>query len=86
LLLCIEELTGFAPGSVLYIGDHEVDAACAFHTNQALQQKAFDIHVKSIGAFYGCDHDDADWTMKPDYRARVVQDILSIVQDIESRS
>ncbi len=86
LLLCIEELVGFATGSVLYVGDHEVDTACVFHANQAFQQKELDIHVKSVGAFYGCDHDDADWAIKPDYTARTVQDILLIVQDVELRN
>lgn len=85
LLLCIEELSGSSPGYVFYIGDHEVDAICAFHANQVFQKKELDIRVKSIGAFYGCDHDDADWTMKPDYRAKNVHDIVKIVQNFQRR-
>jgi hypothetical protein len=60
------------------IGDHETDARCALKANASLQANGSRIRVLSIGAFYS-DHVDASgWTVKPDYEAKTVDDILKI--------
>ncbi len=87
LLLCMKHLLGsISDGYVFYIGDHEVDIQCASNVNQVLQKNGRDIHVKSIGAFYGCERDDANWTFKPDYRAKSVKDIVEIIQNFQSNN
>ena len=85
LLLCIERLVGTHPGYVFYIGDHEVDAECAFHTNQALQQKNSPIRVISIGAFYGNQGEVTRWQIQPDYRATSTQNIVNIVRNFQKK-
>jgi HAD superfamily hydrolase (TIGR01549 family) len=37
VLACLERLTAFAPGRVLYIGDHETDVRCARNAQRALR-------------------------------------------------
>jgi HAD superfamily hydrolase (TIGR01549 family) len=83
LLLCIQDLIDTTTaGYVLYIGDHEVDMACVFHANQVLKQQKRSLQVLGIGAFYGCDRDDADWSFKPDYTVRNTREIIEIVQSL----
>jgi HAD superfamily hydrolase (TIGR01549 family) len=86
LLLCLGYLIGSTPGYVFYIGDHEVDVTCVFNANQMLQQNGQDIQVISIGAFYGCDRDDTDWKIKPDYKAQNTRDIIQIVQNFQANN
>lgn len=84
LLLCMNQLISSTPkGYVFYIGDHEVDVTCAANANQVLQKKGLDTRIRSIAAFYGCERDDADWKVKPDYRARNARDIIEIVQNFQ---
>ncbi|GAK56417.1 HAD-superfamily hydrolase, subfamily IA, variant 1 [Candidatus Vecturithrix granuli] len=82
LLLCMEHLCkaqSQATGVVCYIGDHEVDAACAFAANQALQQQGSGLHVVSIAAFYGCQGDDSSWLIKPDHTVTTPREIPDII-------
>ena len=93
LLFCLEHLLKFGPeptaqtaslfempGYVCYIGDHEVDAVCAFYTNQFLQKQGADLRVVSIAAFYGCQGDDSSWRIKPHYKVRSPREIPDIIQ------
>lgn len=82
LLLCVERLCKTQSqtiGVVGYIGDHEVDAACAFAANQLLQQQDSGLRVVSIAAFYGCLGDHASWPIKPDYRVMTPYEIPDIL-------
>lgn len=81
LLLCIEEMTDHQSGIVFYIGDHAVDAQCAFEANLVLNQNGGDLRVVCIGAFYGSEHDDSDWAFKPDHAAKTAEDILKIIEN-----
>jgi phosphoglycolate phosphatase-like HAD superfamily hydrolase len=79
LLTCLERLTGFRPGCVLYIGDHETDVLCALNANLELQRNHSGVRVMSIGAFYGSNTNAADWSVEPDFKATRVKDIIDIV-------
>ena len=80
LLTCLERLTGFRPGYVLYIGDHETDVLCALNANLELQRNHSGVRVMSIGALYGSGNFVSDWSVKPDHKAESVEDIIDIVQ------
>ncbi|MCG8604090.1 HAD-IA family hydrolase [bacterium] len=82
LLNCLEKLTSFSPGKVIYIGDHETDVKCVRNTNLALRELEVETDVISVGAFYGDHNDDADWQIKPDYRADSPSDITRIIRGI----
>ncbi|MDY0093872.1 MAG: HAD hydrolase-like protein [Candidatus Vecturithrix sp.] len=76
---CIGKAQSKMSGIICYIGDHEVDAACAFYTNQVLQQQGADLKVVSIAAFYGCQGDDSSWQIKPDYTVKAPWEIPDII-------
>jgi HAD superfamily hydrolase (TIGR01549 family) len=80
LLLCIEELTQFTPGYVIYIGDHETDVKCARNTNRELKKKKLDMQVITVGVFHNSDNDHSDWTFTPDYTANTAEEIIHIVE------
>ena len=80
LLLCIENLKGPNANRVLYIGDHETDARCAFNANGVLQRNRSTVRVVSVGALYSSETDASDWGVKPDYEARTVYDFVKIPQ------
>lgn len=85
LLVCMERLCNEQhkqTGIVCYIGDHEVDAACAFAANQSLQQQGSDLRVISIAAFYGCQGDHTSWPVKPDYTVMTPQEIPDIIMSL----
>ena len=79
LLMCIDQLTGMAPGHVAYVGDHQIDIECARNANEALTADDYDIHVFSIGAAYGIGTESGAWPEEPDYTAQCPDDIASIV-------
>ncbi|NIR48803.1 HAD family hydrolase [candidate division KSB1 bacterium] len=85
VLMCLEKIAKLDTGVIFYIGDHEADARCVFNSNKAFKRQNRDIRVISIGAFYGSEHDDSDWKVKPDYKAADTQDIISIIQSFSSR-
>jgi HAD superfamily hydrolase (TIGR01549 family) len=79
LLLCIEELTGFAPGYVFYIGDHEVDVETALNANRVFGQRRLDVQVITIAAVHA--HvDKHEWNLQPNYIAENPVEIINIVQ------
>ena len=80
LLNCIEKLTEYRSGDVIYIGDHESDVQCVLNANRELQRNHIDVAVISIGALYGSGNLVSDWSVKPDHKAESVQDIIDIVQ------
>ncbi len=86
LLLCIEKLTDFKPGIVIYIGDHETDVKCTVNANKILNEKKKNLKIISIGAFYGFDVDTSDWSVLPDYKIQSVSDIISIVDNFYQKN
>ena len=79
LINCIEKLIGSKSGVVFYIGDHETDIQCAMNANRVLQNT--ELKICSIGAFYGSDSNNSDWSVQPDYEAHRVQDIFNIINN-----
>jgi HAD superfamily hydrolase (TIGR01549 family) len=53
LILCIDQLTRFAPGRVLYVGDHETDAATAANANQLFRRDGVPVRVVAVAAAFG---------------------------------
>jgi len=84
LIMCIEKLTNLQPGIIIYIGDHETDVKCAANANSILNDKNIDINIVSIGAFYGFSVDTSDWSVLPDYQAAKVEDIINIINVVET--
>ena len=80
LLMCLDQLTGMAPGHVAYVGDHQIDIECARNANEALAADGCDIHVFAIGAAYGIGAEFGAWPRGPDYTAQCPDDIVSIVR------
>tara|TARA_B100001146_G_scaffold221695_1_gene232601 strand:+ start:1650 stop:2369 length:720 start_codon:yes stop_codon:yes gene_type:complete len=80
LLMCLDQLTGMAPGHVAYVGDHQIDIECARNANEALTADDYDIHVFSIGAAYGIGTESGAWPEEPDYTTQCPDDIASIVR------
>lgn len=83
LLMCIEKLTRWEQGTVLYVGDHETDMECVFNTNQVLKQQGLGIHVVSIGASYSSHYGSPGWSTRPQYQAKAVEDLVEIVQSLQ---
>jgi HAD superfamily hydrolase (TIGR01549 family) len=84
LLLCIEKLTQFTPGYVLYIGDHETDMKCACNTNSELQKKKLDMQVITVAVFHNSDVDHSGWMFTPDYTANTAEEIIHIVERLQA--
>jgi len=80
LLLAIDELTGFAPGSVVYVGDHETDLRCVENANRALRERDLPVTVVSVAALYGMDGSAESWTLQADHRAATPHDIVGLVK------
>lgn len=64
-------------GVIVYIGDHETDAHCAFNTNKVMGRKK----VISIGALYEKAHWAESWNYRPDYIASATSEIPVIVRN-----
>jgi len=77
LLKCMTHLNIHnSAGTIIYIGDHESDAHCAFSTNQALGKK----RIISIGAFYEKDQTHTNWNYQPDHIALTTCHITEIIR------
>ncbi|MGB5847436.1 MAG: HAD family hydrolase [Ignavibacteriaceae bacterium] len=86
LMMCIERLTDFKPGVVIYIGDHETDVQCALNANNILSENNLETKILSIGAFYGFDVDTSGWSVLPDYQVQNAADIKSIVNNFNGEN
>jgi len=65
----------------IYIGDHEQDVQFAQNAEQELKKTKSKARVWSLAACYG-ENDSSTWSVKPDYIAHSVNDILSIVTEL----
>ena len=82
LMMCIERLTDFKPGNVVYIGDHETDVRCTVNANNILSENKTDIKIISIGAFYGFNVDTSSWSVLPDYKIQSAGNIIDIIDNL----
>lgn len=82
LISCMNKLSAMESGYVCYIGDHETDAQCVRAANRALQNKNVRVKVYSIAASYDTGADTSTWSVRPDFEARKVEDIVEIVAHI----
>ena len=82
LLICIEALTQWKHGDVLYVGDHETDMECVVNTNRVLKEQEREIRVISVGVSYSSERDFPGWNSKPDYEAKTVADLITIVKSL----
>jgi HAD superfamily hydrolase (TIGR01549 family) len=80
LLMCLDRLTGMAPGHVAYIGDHQIDIECARNANEALAADGHDIRVFAIAAAYGIGAELDAWADEPDYTVQRPDDVVSIIR------
>lgn len=80
LLACIERVTGFAPGVVLYVGDHETDVRCAAAARQALAAAGRAVGVVSVGARFTGGTDG--WPEAPDYLVRHPHEVMDVARRI----
>ena len=86
LLLCLRMLSlldsGDAPGTVLFVGDHAVDATCAHRTNEWLADREAGLRIESVGAVYGGAYDHESWTTRPAHTAHTPADVLELARKI----
>jgi len=81
LLTCLERLIGMAPGQVLFIGDHDMDVACATNANQTLAENGHRLKVFSAAAAYGA---TKPLSLTPDYHVHSPDDLLHIAESLDS--
>ena len=79
LLHCMEEFDVVDAATVIYVGDHPVDAECAARANAALLERGATARVLSIGALYGTAVRDGPWSIAPDYIAKTPSDVLKVM-------
>ena len=65
------------------IGDHKTDVQCVRAANRVLQKENVNVKIYSISACYDSGTDASTWTVRPDFEAREVEDILKIVEKIK---
>jgi phosphoglycolate phosphatase-like HAD superfamily hydrolase len=82
LLLCIEQLTNSAAGTVLYVGDHETDVRCARSAERVLAERQIPQHVVSVGASFDRVGSDRSWSVHPDHRASSPEDVVGIAEEL----
>ncbi len=82
LVLCLEELTGLAPGIVLLIGDHEMDLLSAANANRYFDVESIDIRVLSVGVNFRSQHSPSNWPVAPDFEATRPEEILDVVASL----
>ncbi|MEZ5427816.1 MAG: HAD family hydrolase [Pyrinomonadaceae bacterium] len=79
LLFCISRMVDLSENDlIIYIGDHETDAQCAFYANQKLATK----QVVSVGAMYDKADLSGRWKFRPDHIATKTLDIVEIVSKV----
>jgi HAD superfamily hydrolase (TIGR01549 family) len=80
VLACLEQLAAFAPGSVMYVGDHETDVRCARNAQRALADRGVALQVVSVAACFVGDIGLDGWTHQPDHVARSPREVAEIAE------
>lgn len=86
LLACLEALTGFSVGCVLYVGDHETDIKCAQNAQRAMRDRGLDIEIRSVAATFIDNSTPHEWRTRPDFVARHPQDLIFIARGLQPES
>lgn len=86
LLACLEALTGFSPGCVLYVGDHETDITCARNARRVLRERSLDIDLRSVAATFIDNGAPHAWRTRPDFVAQRPLDLVSIVKRLQGET
>lgn len=87
LVACMESLMRLRHGRpqpgrvVLFIGDHEVDAACAHNANRDLEGRGIAVRVVSIAVSYGHGSHPEEWEARPDHIASHAVQLGEIAHD-----
>jgi len=84
LLHCVDALTQSDEGTVLYVGDHPVDAQCAANANEELERRGGRLRVAAVGAAYGTEGPLEDWPVSPHFHAASPRDVLTIAGVVRS--
>jgi phosphoglycolate phosphatase-like HAD superfamily hydrolase len=82
LLHCMEEFEAVEAATVVYVGDHPVDAECAANANALLSERGATARVLAIGAMYGTAVRDGPWPIAPDYMAETPADVLAVIDSL----
>lgn len=82
LLLAIDALTSFAPGTVIYVGDHETDLKTVENTNHVLCEREAPVEVVCVAALYGIDGHREAWIDRADYRATTPANVVEIARQL----
>lgn len=82
LLHCMEEFSALNGATVIYVGDHPVDAECGANANEALSARGATSRVRTIGAAYGTAVPDGPWPIAPDYVADTPPDVLQVIESL----
>jgi len=80
VLACLEQLTAFAPGRVMYIGDHETDVRCARNAQRALAARGVAVEVVSVAVNFVGDIGLDRWTQQPDHVAHSPREIVAVAE------
>jgi HAD superfamily hydrolase (TIGR01549 family) len=86
LLHCIEEFDALEASTVIYVGDHPVDAECGANANAALSERGATARVHTIGAAYGTAVPDGPWPVPPDCLAETPTDVLTLIESLAKRA
>jgi beta-phosphoglucomutase-like phosphatase (HAD superfamily) len=79
VLYCIERLTDENTGSVLFVGDHPIDAECAASATSQLAGQGSAMQVAAVAATYGSAGDGLVWPIEPTFRLSRPDELLGIV-------
>lgn len=82
LLDCIGRLTGFGPGVVLYVGDHETDARCAANARRVLADRGHDVAIVTVAAGFTGPPDVEHWSIQPEHTALHPHDVIRIARGL----
>jgi phosphoglycolate phosphatase-like HAD superfamily hydrolase len=82
LVNCINTLTDFASGTVIYIGDHETDTICVRSASKVLKEKGIDMNIISVAALYDNMICVTEWDNQPDFMADSPEKILEVIKNI----
>lgn len=80
LLGCIERMTGFAPGTVLYVGDHETDARCAANARRVLGERGSPVSIVTVAASFTGRLEVEHWSTRPDHTALHPHDVIELAR------
>jgi HAD superfamily hydrolase (TIGR01549 family) len=85
LVLCLDELTGLASGTVLLVGDHEMDVLSASNADRYFEAEGIDIRVLSVAVDFRTGQLATDWPVTPDFEVTHPDQILDVVEDLNGR-